>query len=68
MTSKAHRRFLKTFEKLPVPVQDLTRKKYSLWKQNPFHFSPGLEERRKTEFVLCESGTTIVRSACAKAT
>jgi hypothetical protein len=43
---KAHRRFWKIFEKLPAPVQDLARKKYALWKQDPFHPSLAFEERR----------------------
>lgn len=46
MTGKAHRRFWKNFEKLPPAVQDLARKKYALWKRNPFHPSLAFEERR----------------------
>jgi hypothetical protein len=43
---KAHRRFWKAFEKLPVPVQNLAREKYALWKRDPFHSSLQFEERR----------------------
>ena len=46
MTGKAHRRFWKKLEKLPPNVQDLARKKYALWRKDPFHPSLGFEERR----------------------
>jgi hypothetical protein len=46
VTGKAHRRFWNSFEKLPPAVQDLARKKYSLWKRDPFHPSLAFAERR----------------------
>ena len=52
MTGKAHRRFWKNFEKLPPKVQDLARKKYALWKKDPFHSSLGFEERRNNICVV----------------
>lgn len=52
MTGKAHRRFWKSFEQLPPKVQDLARKKYALWKKDPFHPSLGFEERRNNICVV----------------
>ena len=46
MIGKAHGRFWKSFEKLPAEAQDLARKKYALWRKDPFHPSLGFEERR----------------------
>jgi hypothetical protein len=43
---KAHWRFWKAFEKLPIPVQKLAREKYAVWKRDPFHRSLQFEERR----------------------
>lgn len=52
MIGKAHRRFWKSFDDLPSMVQDLARKKYALWKKDPFHPSLGFEERRKNICVV----------------
>lgn len=37
MIGKTDRRFWKSFEKLPVPAQNLAREKYALWKSDPYH-------------------------------
>ena len=52
MTGKTHRRFWKAFEKLPAPIQDLAREKYTMWKRDPFHPSLGFEERRNKVCVV----------------
>ena len=52
MTGKAHRRFWRKFEKLPASVQELARKKYALWRKDPFHPSLGFEERRNSICVV----------------
>jgi len=49
---KTHRRLWKAFEKLPVPIQDLAREKYAMWKRDPFHPSLGFEERRNNVCVV----------------
>ena len=41
MNSVTTSRFRNCFEKLPVQVQQSSRKAYSLWKENPQH--PGLQ-------------------------
>jgi hypothetical protein len=46
VTGKTHRRFWKSFEELPLPVQKLAREKYALWKRDPYHPSLHFEERR----------------------
>ena len=46
MIGKAHRRFWKHFDSLPLAVQKLAREKYALWKREPYHPSLRFEERR----------------------
>jgi hypothetical protein len=37
VTSHATRNFWACYQQLPAPVQQLARKKFALWKQNPLH-------------------------------
>ena len=37
MTSKATARFWRGFDALPAPIQQLARKTYQRWRQNPAH-------------------------------
>ena len=46
MIGKADRRFWKSFEKLPAPIQKLAREKYTVWQRDPYHASLHFEERR----------------------
>jgi len=64
---RTHPRFWKHFSAFPVAVQKLAHEKYTLWKEHPHH--PRLDSKNgATEFVSCESVTTIERSASGKAT
>ena len=44
MTSKTHRRFWESFEKLPADTQRLAVEKFRQWQRDPFHPSLHFKE------------------------